>query len=52
LEQVSYDQERTEFLQSKRYRVLRFWNNEVANDLNAVTLAPTARTVFKSFWMH
>ena len=37
LEQESYDQERTEFLQSKGYRVLRFWNNDILNDLNGVT---------------
>ena len=36
LEQESYDCERTEFLQSKGYRVLRFWNNDVINDLNSV----------------
>jgi len=36
LEQESYDQERTEFLQTKGYRVLRFWNNAVLNDLNGV----------------
>jgi very-short-patch-repair endonuclease len=31
-----YDQERTAFLQSKGYRVLRFWNNAVLKDLNGV----------------
>ncbi|MFO7583727.1 MAG: DUF559 domain-containing protein [Anaerolineales bacterium] len=36
LEQADYDQERTEFLQSKSYRVLRFWNNDVLNDLDGV----------------
>ena len=36
LEQETYDQERTAFLQSKGYRVLRFWNNEVLEDLNGV----------------
>ncbi len=39
LEQTAYDQDRTEFLQSKCYRVLRFWNNEVLNDLNGVIVA-------------
>ena len=29
LEQEAYDQERTEYLQSKGYTVLRFWNNDV-----------------------
>jgi very-short-patch-repair endonuclease len=37
LEQETYDQERTEFLQAKGYRVLRFWNNDVLSDLNGVT---------------
>jgi very-short-patch-repair endonuclease len=36
VEQAAYDQERTEFLQSKGYRVLRFWNDEVLSDLNGV----------------
>jgi len=36
LEQEAYDQERTEFLQSKGYRVLRFWNDDVLKDLNGV----------------
>lgn len=36
LEQQQYDNERTAFLQSKGYRVLRFWNNDVINDLNGV----------------
>lgn len=36
LEQQEYDNERSEFLQSKGYRVLRFWNNDVMNDLEGV----------------
>ncbi len=36
LEQEQYDTERTQFLQAKGYRVLRFWNNDVLNDLNGV----------------
>lgn len=36
LEQQEYDQVRTEFLQAKGYRVLRFWNNDVLFDLNGV----------------
>jgi very-short-patch-repair endonuclease len=39
LEQQQYDDERTAFLQSKGYRVLRFWNNDVLNDLNGVMSA-------------
>jgi very-short-patch-repair endonuclease len=36
LEQTAYDNERTAFLASKGYRVLRFWNDAVLQDLNAV----------------
>lgn len=39
LEQEGYDRERTEFLESKGYRVLRFWNNEVMNDIEGVIRA-------------
>ena len=36
LEQQDYDTERTEFLKSKGYKVLRFWNNDVMNDIDSV----------------
>ena len=36
LEQTEYDAERTGFLQSKGYKILRFWNNDVSNNMNAV----------------
>ena len=36
LEQEEYDAERTEFLKSKGYKVLRFWNNDVMNDIESV----------------
>jgi len=36
LEQAEYDQQRTEYLQSKGYRVLRFWNNEILRDFDSV----------------
>lgn len=36
LNQVEYDQERTEFLESLGYLVLRFWNNEVLSDIDTV----------------
>ena len=39
LEQEAYDNERTAYLQSKGYTVLRFWNNEVMNDIDGVILA-------------
>ena len=36
LEQTEYDAERTEYLRSKGYKVLRFWNNDVTNRMDAV----------------
>ena len=39
LEQEEYDQERTEYLESKGYRVLRFWNSQVMNDIEGVMRA-------------
>ena len=33
-----YDKNRTEFLEENGYRVLRFWNNEVNNNLDGVLL--------------
>ena len=39
LDQQEYDHERTAFLQSKGYRVLRFWNNDVLNNTDAVLTA-------------
>lgn len=36
LEQQEYDAERTAFLKSKGYKVLRFWNNDVMNNMDAV----------------
>ena len=36
LEQQAYDQLRTEFLQSKGYRILRFWNNDVLKNMDGV----------------
>ena len=36
LEQQDYDAERTEFFKSKGYKVLRFWNNDVMNDIDSV----------------
>ncbi len=35
-EQKVYDDERTAFLEENGFRVLRFWNREVMNDLGAV----------------
>ncbi len=39
LQQEEADAQRTEFLISQGYRVLRFWNNQVMNDINAVAAA-------------
>ena len=38
LEQELYDRQRTEDLQARGYQVLRFWNNDVLNDLNGVII--------------
>ncbi len=35
LEQEEYDNERTEFFKSKGYQVLRFWNNDILNDIQS-----------------
>jgi very-short-patch-repair endonuclease len=36
LEQMEYDAKRTGVLQSIGYEVMRFWNNEILGDINAV----------------
>ena len=36
LEQEQYDADRTAFLEANGYRVLRFWNNEVLGNIDAV----------------
>ena len=33
---IEYDKERTEFLKSKGYKVIRFWNNDVDNNIEGV----------------
>ena len=35
-EQIEYDERRTVFLNAQGYRVLRFWNNEVLQQTEAV----------------
>src|ERR1039458_7188416 len=35
-EQESYDSDRTKWLESQGYRVMRFWNNEVLTNLDGV----------------
>jgi len=39
LEQAEYDQDRTAYFESKGYRVIRFWNNDVTNNLESVLTA-------------
>ena len=39
LEQGEYDLERTKYMKSLGYRVLRFWNNDVLNNTEAVLQA-------------
>ena len=39
LEQGEYDKERTEYLESLGYKVIRFWNNDVMKDIDSVILA-------------
>lgn len=36
IEQEEYDTERTAYLKSLGYEVLRFWNNDVMNNINEV----------------
>ena len=36
LDQAEYDLERTKYLRSLGYRVLRFWNNDVMNNIEMV----------------
>jgi len=36
LDQEEYDAERSVFFESKGYRVLRFWNSDVMNNIEAV----------------
>ena len=39
LEQEEYDQERTKYLETQGFRVIRFWNNDVMNNIEGVILA-------------
>ena len=39
IDQEGYDKERTEYLESKGYKVIRFWNNDVMNDIESVIRA-------------
>lgn len=39
LEQQEYDAERTKYLNSLGYKVIRFWNKDVTNEIDGVILA-------------
>ncbi|MEW6029539.1 MAG: endonuclease domain-containing protein [Chloroflexota bacterium] len=39
LEQEEYDKERTNFLESQGYKVIRFWNKDVMNNIEGVILS-------------
>jgi len=39
LEQEEYDKDRTKYLESLGYKVIRFWNNDVTNNIESVILA-------------
>ncbi len=41
LDLQEYDEHRTQFLESRGYSVIRFWNNNVLNDIEDVILAIT-----------
>jgi len=36
LEQTEYDNERTKYLESQGYRVVRFWNSQVEKEMDGV----------------
>ena len=36
LEQTEYDTERTRYLESQGYRVVRFWNNQVEREMDGI----------------
>lgn len=36
IEQQEYDEERTKFMEAQGYRVLRFWNHDVMNNIDSV----------------
>jgi very-short-patch-repair endonuclease len=45
LEQTEYDIERTRYLESQGYKVIRFWNNDVLNDIEGVICAIEFATI-------
>ncbi len=41
LDLQKYDEDRTKYLVSRGYHIIRFWNNDVLNDIEGVILAIT-----------
>ena len=39
LEQQEYDEDSTKYLESLGYKVVRFWNNDIVNNIDSVVLA-------------
>jgi len=39
VEQEEYDEERTKYLESLGYKVIRFWNSDVTNNIDGIILA-------------
>jgi very-short-patch-repair endonuclease len=39
LQQAEYDKERSDYLESQGYRVIRFWNDDVMNNIEGVIVA-------------
>ena len=39
LEQAEYDEERTKYFETLGYKVIRFWNHDVMNNIEGVLLA-------------
>ena len=39
MEQEEYDEERTKYLNSLGYKVIRFWNNDVMKEVDNVVVA-------------
>jgi very-short-patch-repair endonuclease len=39
IEQAEYDVERSRYFESQGFEVVRFWNNQVENDINGVIRA-------------
>ena len=37
-ETIKYDEDRTRYIESKGYKVIRFWNNDIDNNLDSVYL--------------